>query len=73
MSNVGIRKGRNVNLFKKNWIVYAITDNQIRNTEGHKIIVDKATKRQAINKMYDHLNHYSFRNIVKIVAIRKKF
>lgn len=57
-------------MFKHDWIVYATTDNQIKGVEGHKIEVINVTKKQAIDIMYKHLNHYSFRNIVNITTVK---
>lgn len=57
-------------MFKKNWIVYVITDNTIEGVKGHRFDIYYRTKRQAINDVYTLLNYYSFRNIVKIIPVK---
>lgn len=57
-------------MFKRNWVVYAITHDQINGLEAHVITMDSTKKKQAIDAMYEKLKSYSFRNIMVVQAKR---
>jgi len=58
-------------MFKRDWIVYAVTDNTVFGVEAHKLLLENVTKKQAIEFMYAHLAEpYSFRNIRVVKAIK---
>lgn len=42
-------------LFKNKWNVIGVYRNRERAVNATELIVDKSTKKEAINKMYDHL------------------
>lgn len=58
-------------MLKRNWIVYAVTDNTVFGVEAHKLQLNGVTKKQAIDSMYNYLSEpYSFRNIRSVKAIK---